>query len=275
MIELNGFFEGMPYEEYAKIDALNGSSIVHMRRSPMKYRHMKDNPQPETPALKLGTIAHRMIFEPALMGEIAVWGLKEDEKVRRGKVWDAFQDEHYGKTILTEDEYANTAGIACTARLSPLISKYADAEGPTEVSIFWRHPYTGRRMKARLDKWIPSTHTVMDLKSCRDCTSYRFGAQAFQLGYHIKMGLQWAGVRELTGKDPDMRLCAIESRAPYESAAYRVTKDVLLQGVEELDNLVAKLDECEKLGRWPAEQECETDLLLPAWATAQEEEYVE
>lgn len=276
MSELNGFYENMPYEEYAKIDALNGSSIVHMRRSPLKYRHMKDNPQPETPALKLGTITHRMILEPALMGEIAVWGLREDEKVRRGKTWDAFRDEHYGKTILTVEEFEAARGVACAAKLSPLIDPYVSAPGPTEVSIFWRHPHTGRRMKARLDKWIPSMNMVMDLKSTRDCTSYRFGGQAAQLGYHIKMAIQFEGVKVLTRREPEMRLAAIESKAPYECAVYRVTKDVIMQGLEEKDNLVAKLDECEASNQWPPEQECETDLILPAWSMSSElEELVE
>lgn len=276
MSELNGFYENMPYEDYALVDALNGSSIVHMRRSPLKYRNMKDNPQEASPAMLLGTIKHRMILEPHLMEEIAVWGLKEEEKVRRGKVWDAFQAEHAGKTILTEDEYEETTGTARAALLSPLIDRYVSAPGPTEVSMFWRHPYTKRRMKARLDKWIPSMNMVVDLKATRDCTSYRFGGQSAALGYHIKMAIQSEGVEVLTGRKPDMRLAAIESKAPYEPAVYRVTKDVILQGLEEKDALIAKLDECEALNQWPPEQECETDLILPSWAMSTElEEYVE
>ena len=38
----DGFYLDMSFEEYAAIDALNGSSIVNMRRSPMYYRHAKD-----------------------------------------------------------------------------------------------------------------------------------------------------------------------------------------------------------------------------------------
>lgn len=289
MAELNGFYENMPYEEYAKIDALNGSSIVHMRRSPLKYRHMKDNPQEASSAMLLGIIKHRMILEPHLMEEIAVWGIKEEEKVRRGKVWDKFQADNAGKTILTEDEYEEITGTARAALLSPLIDRYVSAPGPTEVSMFWRHPHTGRRMKARLDKLIVESlrggaesvvlhdrvkttlkptqkYIVADLKSTRDCTSYRFGGQSAALGYHIKMAIQYEGVQVLTGYEPEMRLAAIESKAPYESAVYRVTKDVILQGLEEKDALIAKLDECEASNQWPPEQDCETDLILPAWS---------
>ena len=104
MGELSGFIENMPYEEYAKVDALNGSSIIHMRRSPMNFRWKMDNVEPPTPALILGTATHRMILEPNRVGDFAVWGEKEEEKVRRGKVWDAFQEAHQDKMILTVDE---------------------------------------------------------------------------------------------------------------------------------------------------------------------------
>ena len=48
---------------------------------------------------------------------------------------------------------------------------------------------------------------------------------------------------------------------------YRVTKDVLLQGLEEWQNLEAILNVCEDTNTWPAEYTEETDLMIPAWAT--------
>ena len=270
MAELTGFVENMPFEEYAKVDALNGSSIVHMRRSPMRYRWEKDNPRPPTPALILGTATHRMILEPNRVGDFAVWGEVEDQKVRRGKVWDEFQAQHENQMILTVAERDAMVGMAVAVRKNLPIRRYADAKGPTEISMFWRHPFTKRRYKARLDKLIPESHTIFDLKTTRDCQSYRFGGQAYALGYHIKMAIQWYGYKTITGTEPKMRLGAIDSIAPHESAVYRLTNDIILQGVEECDLLVEKLDECEKTGLWPAEQDEETDLILPSWATADE-----
>lgn len=270
MAELTGFVENMPFDEYAKVDALNGSSIVHMRRSPMRYRWEKDNPQPPTPALILGTATHRMILEPNRVGDFAVWGEQEDQKVRRGKVWEEFAADHTGQMILTVAERDAMVGMAIAVRKNLHIRRYADAKGPTEISMFWRHPFTKRRYKARLDKLIPESHTIFDLKTTRDCQSYRFGGQAYALGYHIKMAIQWYGYKTLTGTEPKMKLGAIDSKAPHESAVYRLTNDIILQGVEECDLLVEKLDACEKTGLWPAEQDEETDLILPSWATADE-----
>jgi hypothetical protein len=258
--------EGMPFEEYAAVDALNGSSIVHMRRSPMYYRWAKDNPQPATPAMILGTATHRLILEPDRVGDFAVWGLEEDQKARRGKVWDAFRDAHAGRMIVTQAECESMVGMAVGARKLLPIRKYADAKGPSEVSLFWTDPVSRRAMKCRIDKWVPASRTVFDLKTTRSCQPYKFGAQAYQLGYHIKMAIQCAGIRNVLGVEPHLKIGAIESRAPYESAVYRITSDVILQGFEELDGLLKTLTECEKTNIWPAAMEDESDLLLPSWA---------
>ena len=100
-VQPDGFVENMPYEEYAAVKAINFSQLRPMMRSPLAYRWAMDNPEPETDAQKIGTVVHRMILEPNNLGELAVWGNLEDQKVRRGKVWDAFQEEHEGCIILT------------------------------------------------------------------------------------------------------------------------------------------------------------------------------
>ena len=268
---LNGFYEGMDFDGYAGIDALNGSSIVHMRRSPMFYKFMRDNPQPPTPAMVLGTATHRMILEPDRVNDFAVWGEQDDQKVRRGGVWEAFKAAHADRMIVTAAERDAMIGMAVGARKNIPIQKYANAKGKCEVSMFWTDPVSGRSFKGRVDKILPN-HTIFDLKTTRDCQSFKFGAQSYALGYHIKMALYWNGYKTITGHEPHLKLGAIESKAPHESAVYRVTKDVILQGLEELDVLLKTLAECEKTDTWPAAEEEETDLLLPTWATTQNDE---
>jgi hypothetical protein len=271
MSELSGFYEGMDFESYAGVDALNGSRLLHIKRSPMKYKHELDNPTPATPAMILGVATHRLILEPDKVGDFAVWGERDEEKVRRGKVWDAFQEQHKGQQIVTVDERDAMVGMGVGARKNLPIMKYVNAKGPTEVSMFWRDPFTGRRMKGRVDKIIPSTHTIVDLKTTRDCHSFQFGKQSYALGYHIKMAMYWNAYQIITGKDAHLKLLAIESKPPHESTVFRVTKDVILQGLQELQELMTKLAECERNDYWPAEHEDETDLMLPAWAVSQDD----
>lgn len=259
----DGFFFDMPFEEYQKIDALNGSAIVHMRRSPMYYRHMLDNPPVSTPAQVLGTATHRLILEPKLAGDFAIWP-KENER-RFGKVWDDFKFANRGKMIVTEDERNAMVGCAIAVHKNPVARKYLAAEGATEVSMVWTDRATGRRFKGRLDKQTKG-HTIIDLKTTRDCTPYRFGGQAYALGYHIKAALYWLGYRALTGKEPHFKFIAVESKKPHESAVYRAHPDVISQGMEDLDGLLKTLAECETSGAWPGAQQEEADLTLPTYA---------
>jgi exodeoxyribonuclease VIII len=268
-----GFYYHMPFDEYAAIPAINGSSLLHLRRSPMKYKHELDNPTPATPAMILGTATHRLILEPDRVGDFAVWGEQPDEKVRRGNVWEAFKAEHAGKMIVTKAERDQMVGMAVGARKNVPIMKYANAKGDTEVSMFWRDA-NGRRWKGRVDK-ILKGHVIADLKTTRDCHPRKFGSQAFSLGYHIKMAIYWDGYRTITGEAPTERLLAIDSKEPHESVVYRVTKDVIMQGLEERDELVRLLDECEKTNNWPPAYEDETDLLIPAWAVTEQDSLAE
>lgn len=262
--------ENMPFEEYAAAPGLNGSAIVQMRRSPMFYKWMRENPSPATPALTLGTYTHRLILEPERRGDFAVW--TSDMGRRFGKRWDAFLAENPGASIVTESEGDSMVGMAVAARKHLPIRKYADAPGPTELSLFWTDSVTGRRMKCRLDKWIPEKRTVADLKTARSCEKHKFAAQAFQLGYPIKMAIQWSGVKACMGVEPRLKLMVVESKQPHESAVFRITPDILLMGLEEADALIKRISECERLNHWPAELDEETDLPIPAWAATTEDD---
>jgi exodeoxyribonuclease VIII len=268
MSQLNGFVSGMPFEEYAQVDALSGSELLRMRRSPMFYRWCEDNPQEPTDDMKLGTVIHTAILEPPLLGKIAVWGTKPEEKVRNGKVWDAFKAANSNLLILTKKENEQVVATVEGAYENPNARKYLDAEGECELSMFWVDAATGLNMKGRLDKFIRTkeTATVVDLKKTRSPSARRFGAQAFQLGYYIKAAIYVSGVQALTGIRPKFKWIAIESKGPHESAVYRATPDVLTLGMQEWETLARLLIECRKTDVWPQEQEVEEDLILPEYA---------
>ena len=268
---LHGFVYNMPYEEYAKVDALNASKSVHMRRSPMYYRYALTHPSPETTATILGTLVHRLILEPEVENAISVWGREKWMKVRNGGEWEKWRESQGENQIVTVKEYEAVMQMSVCALTHAPVSRYATAEGPTEVCMFWRHEVTGRRMKARLDKLIPSTHTIPDLKTTRDSRPWRFGPQAYSLGYVLKMAHYWSGYKTLKGIEPKVKLLALESKPPHESVVYNVSRDMLLLGLEECEKLIEKIDECEAQKRWPALEQDEVELQMPPWASPEED----
>lgn len=261
-----GFVENLPFEEYAAVDALNGSALVHLRRSPMYFKFLWENPQPPTEAMILGTATHQLILEPNRVGDFAVWGTLPEEKVRRGEVWENFKRLNQGAVIVTKSERDRMVGVSVAVAKSVPAAKYTRAEGQTELSMFWIDSQTKMRMKGRIDKLMGKGHVIVDIKTTRDCRPWKFGTQAYTLGYHIKAAMYSSGYRALTGHAPSFKFIAVESKAPYECAVYHASTDLMIQGQIDLQALLIKLMDCYESQEWPPEMTEESDLTLPSYA---------
>lgn len=265
MIDIGpGIYEAVDFEDYASIDAHNGSSVVNMTRSPLYYRWQKDHPEPPTPAMILGTFTHRMILEPDHIGDFVVWGEKPDQKVRLGKVWDAFKSEHDGKTIITRKERDDMVQIAVAVRRNPTIAALLK-DGRSEVSMVWKDTQMGHLCKGRIDR-LREDPMILDLKTARDARPFQFGNQAFKLGYHIKLAMYQDGYFALTGELAPVKIIAVENKPPYDCAIYSVPSDILQEGHEEYIRLMRRIRECEESGIWPGAVEGEAQLSLPSYA---------
>lgn len=264
-----GMTDNMSFEEYSKIDAVNYSSLKHMKRSPLSYRYFKDHPTQPTPTMILGNHTHRMILEPEKVGDFALWGEVEGQNVRRGKVWDAFQAECAlsQKQIITKDERTAMVSMATAVRKSSLAMRFLDGYR-SEVTIVWRDKKFDRDCKGRLDKTgiIGSTPFIADLKTAKDCSKFSFGNAAYRLGYHIQLAMYREGFRILTGEDPEMYEIAVENKPPYELTVFSVPDEVLAKGQEDYEFLMIQLCECERINTWPPAEESITDLSLPSYA---------
>lgn len=262
------FALNVPFDKYSLLDGLSASAIKTMKRSPMQYRYSRDNPTPATPALILGHAVHTAVLEPHKFAtEYMVW----EGGVRRGKAWDAFCEEAEadGRTIVTQDQFDTAMAMRDVVRGFPLAMRYLKA-GTKEVTMQWHDPALKRDFKGRPD-WITEIDGVpwiIDLKSTRDSTPYRFGGQSYALGYHMQFALYADGYYYLTGRLPRFAVIAVESKPPYEPAVYVVPSEVLQQGHEDYAQLVVKITECEAENKWAPAQECEGELSLPTYAYA-------
>jgi len=257
----------VPREDYDAIEALSMSRLKEIRRSPQHYRYSLSHRR-ETDALKLGTAAHVAVLEPERFGtEFAIWNRRTESgraAPRNGKWWDAFQLEHKGRSILTEDEAIEATSIALAVRRDETAAKYL-AQGDPEVTMQWQ--IDGRACKGRAD-WlttIEGERYLVGLKTTRDCRHFAFGSQAAKLDY----ALQWAwyldGYEAITGHTPHLIEIVVESTAPYAVATYRIENDILLQGRDNYRELLKILRDCEDADEWPGPVVGEQILTLPSW----------
>ncbi|BDU72336.1 PD-(D/E)XK nuclease-like domain-containing protein [Mesoterricola silvestris] len=265
-----GINPNIPFADYLKLPGLSASALKKLMRSPLAFKWAKDHPDTgSTPALAMGTATHTAILEPERFKEdYVIW-----DGDKRGKDWLAFKEANANRSILSASEYENVEGMRNAIRNFGPAARYLQ-DGIAEVTIQWIDPETGRPMRGRVD-WVTKINgqTVLsDLKTTRDSSPRKFGADAYKLGYHIQSALYCDGWYHLTGEFPRFVFLAVESKEPYEPAVFNTPEDVLAQGHEEYMRLQATLKECEDTNTWPPRAMEEQDLTLPAWAMDSEDE---
>jgi len=132
-----GIYQSVPFKKYARIQAINQTSLKKILVSPLEYRAAIDKHDDDSPALQAGRIIHLLCLEPrSVPSRVAVWpaerkGMAWDivrtthaqaktefvvfpGEFRRGKEWTAFKQEHPNATITTRGEW-DTAAAFVTA----------------------------------------------------------------------------------------------------------------------------------------------------------------
>jgi hypothetical protein len=272
----------MTFEQYRAIDAVNVSSLKHMYvgkapptedrlciTSPYRYDYFKRQPDTKaTDAMKLGSATHTAVFEPdRLPLEYAIW----TGDTRKGPKWDAFLEAAEGRTDLTEAAYHKALAIRDAVRANPLAAAYLE-RGEAEKTITWTDEATGLRCKSRLDFLSHSLPTVVDLKTTNDISERAFKALCERMGYFRQLAMYGAGAVacDLLVR-PSAVIIAVENKAPYEVAVYRIEPDSLAGAAEEVAELLTVLKRCRETGVWPSRYTTEQTLTRPDWVTGEPE----
>ena len=251
----------LPFAAYRALDAVNISSLKHMQRSPLHYRHALTAAAKTSPAMALGTAAHAAVLEPQrFVDEFVVFC----GAVRRGKDWDAFSADAEARklTVVTEAERSTALSISESVRACPDAMRYLQAGAP-EVTMLW--DCMGIACKGRADWLTPAETVLVGLKTTRDCRPREFGRQAAQLGYHLQWAFYADGMQAITGRAPKVVEIVVESAAPHAVAVYVIPDAVLDQGREEYLALLDQLAGCRETDNWPGPIDGEVEFSLPAW----------
>lgn len=252
---------------YEDIDALNWSTLKHLRTSPLQYRHRLEHPEADKAAYWLGRALHTLVLEPDTWDEHFVTYVGGD---RRGKAWEAFRQQCAGRTILKLGEEEQAIAMADAIRRHPIASRHL-RDGLTEKVLTWTEPESGRACKGRMDS--VNGHLV-EIKTAADIQPQRFAAAAARFGYHCQLAWYADGLRHSgyeVHEDPAM--IVVQTDAPHDVVVYTIGNDVLDQGRREYQRLLRLLGECEESGHWPGmAPDHEWDFALPAWAASFDEE---
>jgi exodeoxyribonuclease VIII len=251
----------MPFDEYAKVEAVNWSTLKELRRSPLHYRHRLEVQRKDTARLALGRAAHTAVFEPdRFLLEYACF----KGPIRRGKKWEAFKEQHQGETILKLDEYSTCLAIRDAVRSHPAAAEYL-RRGKAEQTIQWTHEGTGLACKGRVD-WISESKPAMvDLKTTGDVETAKFTTLSYRMGYHCQGAFYVDGLRQVLGKELPAVVIAVEAKPPHDVAIYRFSEDAIYAASEEIRLLMETLVACRQVDKWQGRYPDEMPLELPRW----------
>lgn len=245
---------------YNEIEALSYSGAKHLLVSPSHYKVWLAQERKETPAMRLGRLAHLALLEPAKYNETTKVGPDVDSKAK--KEWKDFAAScAEGVEPLTLSEHDTISGIVDSAELALAHLKVDGNVWETEQYL--TAEVDGVKIKGRPDlvTSIGGERVVVDLKTCGDASPWAFGRDIFEYKYH----LQQAFYRALTGTTKHI-LIAVEKEPPHGFRIYTLDEQSSAEGKRMMDEATALYKACTELNKWPGYSYELTEIGLPKYA---------
>ncbi|MDI9588927.1 MAG: PD-(D/E)XK nuclease-like domain-containing protein [Acidobacteriota bacterium] len=259
------------FAEYEKLEGEHWSVLKSAAVSPLQYKYDSEHKKTLTDAMELGIVAHCAVFEPTRLPlRCVVW----DGGDRRGKDWQAFKAANEGRSILKAKDYAHVEGMRDAVRNHPIAGRYV-CDGEAEIAITWTDPSTGLKCKARLD-FVTTENVLVELKTTNNIASALFGAVAARFGYATQMaGYGWGWSMNNQPPFAGHKIIAVQATPPYDVAVFDVGAELIGNGEGEWAKLLGLVAECRARDCWPGMYQHEMPLVLPKWATGEDDTELE
>jgi hypothetical protein len=267
-----GVYVGMSYTEYAAIDAINWSTLRHIRRSPAHMLEEQVHPSAPTAELDFGNAFHCAVLEPERF--VKEYAPAPDGVGRRSKddktKWAEVEKLNPRATILKAGDWNTVTAMRDAVFAHPTASSFLKGPGKNEVVVVWKDPEFGCLCKSRIDalrEWQGWTFLV-DLKSCQNAAEFAFGQDAAKYRYHEQAGFYLRGTKALDARERRFVFIAVEKERPFGVCCYEMEMESDAATEHNVRRALAKYVECVANKTWPGYMPGIHPLRLPAWATA-------
>jgi len=240
-------------------------------RAPALFLHQRSAPKDPTPAMRFGSLLHRVVLEPdRFEAETVLMPAGIDRRTKDGKAaWAAFEAQAVGLEIVTQQELDQLHAIREAVFSHPSAAQLLAPGGRVEASLFWLDSETGVRCRGRVDKVHPSQKILVDLKSTKDASAQAFARSCWNLRYDVQAAFYldgWATVGPVLESPPQFCWIAVETEPPYLVACYVATPAMIEAGRERYRRNLRRYAECLAADQWPGLSDRIEPLDLPAWA---------
>jgi exodeoxyribonuclease VIII len=274
----NRIVEDMPAAVYHAVDALGSSTLRKVLSASPAHAVAAIRNREETASQRLGTALHAALLEPAKFAAQIAIAPECDRRTKDGKaVWEAFQLQAEGRTVITADQGESLAGMVEAVKASKAAAGLLRMANVREVSVFATDPLIGLPIKARLDAWAPGDRGefIVDIKTTsglasrsefeRTLASYGYGAQA---AFYMRVA-RAAGL-----KVSEFIFIAVETSDPYGVGCYALDEEIVALFEPEVDRAIEAWAVAKRGGVFRAYPDEVQKLGAPKWLRRQLEEGV-
>lgn len=256
----------MTNAEYHAHPAVSKSDLDLVNRSPMHYRHVKENPQEQTAAMLFGSVVHKLVLEPETFSSEYAVAPRSDRRTKEGKArWQEFLGSINDEILISEELFSEASAVAEAVRNDPIADKLL-TKGKAEQSYFWTNTTTGVECKCRPD-YLRADGIAVDLKTTQNAAPDEFVRSAYNYRYHVQAWWYLHGLKQCGIDAHDFIFIAVEKNPPYAVCVYAADDLMLELGEREALRNLRTYAECVDTGIWYGyEKEPQIhSLSLPDW----------
>lgn len=137
-------------------------------------------------------------------------------------------------------------------------------DGQAERTLVWEDH--GVWCRARLDYLHDDYSAVDDLKTCQNASPLQWASRTlFTIQAEIQAGMTIRGIRAVTGRTPEFRFLACETRPPYAISPVRLGPAAIAMANHEIDRALEQWKRCLETDTWPAYPRVIVDAEPPSW----------
>ncbi len=264
----NAIYHSHGFTSASQLKKIASTSLAH-------FKHERENPKEQTPALIFGSAYHTLILEPEKFSDEyftldrdAMPKPESDFRNSENKAWKEKQlAKNEGKIFLSNEDFITLYEMKAALELYPNFI-FLLKNGVAEESYFAE--IDGMGVRVRPD--YVSKFGIVDLKTCQDASPEAFGRDAAKMRYLIQAALYTDVVAAF--RDGDVLpffFLAQEKTAPYIPQMYRVPSYLIEAGRAQYEDVLKQLFTAQTTDVWQGYEGLEEndgirDLNFPAWA---------
>lgn len=275
-----GWWVGVEFSDYRKIDALNNSLMTPLAQSAAHYRHAVKTPRDQkSDALAFGSLVHHKKLEPesfseryAVMPDFAdEVATKSGKQAANPRATKAYKDRAAewkrkaaakGKQVIAQGDWERMTGVVDAIHAKESAAAYF-RDGRPEVTIVWRDDETGIWCKARADYWQPAADRLVDLKTTRDARE--FGRSIATHNYDRQAAWYLRGAQAVGIDATEFVFVVVESSPPFGVVSAPLDQESLADGDAECQRLLNRLHKAKTTGLYEPYHDPAT-FNKPEWA---------